>query len=267
MTTKTQNRTVELEGYRFLEDAKTHVHQRYIHEEWKNLTGVSEVVKSIGDFGSAAYYGSRRALMGLGYDPKVDKESRESEANRQVREAGTSLMKIKGMDDHEWRLQLDRAYRAHAKYSKERAELGTDKHAEIDVWIKECIETNKGLPLPSESEVIYKFTKMVERFNPRFLASEKHGYNDDLWIGGITDVIVESDLGLGIWDMKNRENIYPKDILQMGGYAWLHPLDFTNVFGIPLEGNDIVAHYDVKGLKEAFLHQLEVYRFIKSIEK
>ena len=252
------DRSVELEGYRF--DEKNHLHQIFKDEEWKNLTGVSEVVKDLTNFGVAAYYGSRRALMDLGYDPKGDRWNVEDFRLR----AGLML----SMNNADLAKGLYDSYKAHATYSTQRAELGTDRHAEIDIWIKKCIAENGGKPLPSKSPVIQKFVKMTEKHNPRFIASEKHGYNDDLWLGGITDVIVETDQGVGIWDNKNRKAIYPKDILQMGGYLWIHPkYEFTHVMGIPLEGEETEAHYDVKGLKDAFLHQLEVYRFIKSITK
>ncbi len=258
-TKQKKSRATTLEGYRFIDEGGQHVHQRLINEEWVNLTGVSEVVKPITSFGAAAYYGSRRALMELGYDPKEDRGN--------VTNFRTKIELLTIMTDRDISDRLYEAYKAHAVYSKERAGLGTDKHEEIDDWVKRCIVENNGRPMPSKSEVIQNFVRMVEKHNPRFIASEKHGYNDELLIGGITDAIVETDQGVGIWDYKNRKQIFPKDLIQMGGYAWLHPdYDFTHVLGIPLEGKETVAHYDVKGLKETFLHQLEVYRFLKSQE-
>ena len=70
-----------LDKYRFNE--KEHIHQILVDGEWKNLYGISSVVKHISNFGIAAYYGSRRALMELGYDPK---EAKVSTSDKEAKE-------------------------------------------------------------------------------------------------------------------------------------------------------------------------------------
>jgi hypothetical protein len=144
--------------------------------------------------------------------------------------------------------------------------LGTDAHATVDKWIKECIEKNKGKPMDSEDPVIKKFRELTDRYEPVFVASEKHGYNEELWIGGIADIIVDTNIGLGIWDNKNRSTIYSKDLLQMGGYVHLFDTDFTHVLGVPLEGSGARIFLDVPQLKQAFESQLNVYKFNQALE-
>lgn len=255
--TTTTDRSIELKDYRFLETNGDHLHQRFVDGEWKNLTGVSTVVKDIVIYSIAAYYGSRRALMAMGYDPKL--------AKNDVAGFREFLSKLPE-DDKALAKVLYDSYKAHATYSKERADLGTDKHAIVDAWIKRCIEENNGLPIEVDDPVIKKFNELTKMYSPRFIASEKHGYNDELWIGGITDIIVDTSIGLGIWDNKNRPVIYGKDLIQMGGYAHLFDMDFTHVMGVPLEGDEVRVFYDVPQLKEAFKHQLEIYRFMQAVE-
>src|SRR3990167_8039824 len=237
----------------FLEENGDHIHEILGRGEWKPLIGVSSVVKDIVNYSVAAYYGSRRALMALDYDPKDSKSSVEG--------FKTKIKEILPLDDKTLAETLYGAYTAHAKYSKERAKLGTDKHEIVDKWIKECIEKNDGKPMESEDPVIKKFRELTDKYEPKFVASEKHGYNRDLWIGGICDVIVDTNIGLGIWDNKNRPAIYDKDLIQMGGYTHLFPMDFTHVLGIPLEGSGVREYHSVETLKKVFSAQLEVYKF------
>lgn len=233
-------------------DEKNHVHLL----NGKPLHGISSVVSAITNFGMAAYYGSRYALKHLGYDPKEQKGIVEAFRAR--------LGEILPLDDKALATELNNAYKAHSTYAKERADLGTDKHAIVDKWIKECIEKNGGKPMESDDPVIKKFRELTDKYEPTFVASEKSGYNEELWIGGICDVIADTNIGLGIWDNKNRKVIYEKDLLQMGGYAHLFPLEFTHVLGVPLEGNEAKVFLDVPQLKKAFQGQLEVYKFINT---
>lgn len=251
-------RSIEIDDYRFIETKRDHIHQKRVKGVWKNLVGVSSVVKNITNFQVAAYYGARRTLMDFSYDPKEAKD--EVTAFRHV------MSELLTFDDQEVAEALYDSYKAHATYSKERADLGTDRHAEVDAWIKKCIAENNGYPMPSESPVIKKFIELTKHREPRFIASEKHGYNDELWIGGIADVIVETNIGLGIWDNKNRPMIYGKDLIQMGGYTHLFPMEFTHVMGIPLEGDEVRTFYDVPQLKKVFANQLEVYKFMRAVD-
>ena len=250
------DKTVQTE-YRFNEEE--HIHQLLVDGGWKNLYGVSSVVKDMVNYSVAAYYGSRRALMALGYDPK-DKPNNLAVFQRKI-------LNLLGSRKKTQKKLLREVYTAHAKYSKARAELGTDKHKVVDVWIKKCIAENGGMPIESEDPVIKKFRELTDKYNPKFVASEKHGFNKDLWIGGICDVIVDTNIGLGIWDNKNRTPIYDKDLIQMGGYTHLFPMDFTHVLGIPLEGKEAREYHSVETLKKVFSAQLEVYKFTNALKK
>ena len=178
--------------YRFIDEKGEHRHEILDNGEWKPLIGVSSVVKDMVNYSVAAYYGSRRALMALGYDPK-ETPNNLAYFQRKVLSLLASRRKTQ-------KKLLREVYTAHAKYAKDRAKLGTDKHEIVDKWIKECIEKNGGNPMDSEDPVIKKFRELTDKYEPKFVASEKHGYNKDLWIGGICDVIVDTNNGLGIWD-------------------------------------------------------------------
>lgn len=252
------NRSIELDGYRFVETNGDHLHQRLVNGEWKNLTGVSSVTKNITNFNIAAYYGSRRALMDLGYDPK--------DARNDVRGFKNVMSELLNCTDEEICEALYDAYKGHATYSRQRAEKGTGSHEVLDIWVKKCIEENNGYPIDSDVPVIKKVIEMTKHLEPQFIASEKHGYNDELWLGGICDLVVNTNIGLGIWDWKDRPMIYGKDLLQMGGYTHLFPVDFTHVLGIPLEGKEPRLFMDIPWLKDKYLHQLEVYRAMQVLE-
>lgn len=249
---KAQDRTVTIGEYSF--DEVNHIHAL----RGKPLMGTSSVTKNITEFGVAAYYGSRRAMMELGYDPKMSKKD--------VKAFREKMIELQGLEDDSLSTALFNCYKAHATYSTARAKKGTTSHDIIDTWIKKCIAENNGQPMPSDEPKVKEFVNLTKHLNPRFIASEKHGYNEELWLGGIADVIVETSLGLGIWDMKDRPAIYGKDILQMGGYTLLFPMQFTHVMGIPLEGKEPRIFYDIQGLQEAFKHQLGVYKFMQAVE-
>lgn len=256
MSSNVQDRTISLEEYRFNEEE--HIHELLENGIWKPLIGVSSVGKDITNFSMAAYYGARRALMHLGYDPK-DAPNELNSFREKMLGLGT---------DEEVKELLKGAYKAHATYSKERAEKGTKSHDVIDQWIKRCISENNGLPIPSDEPKVKAFIQHTAKYQPKFIASEKHGYNKELWIGGIADVIVETNIGMGIWDNKDRAAIYDKDLIQFGGYTLLFPIHFTHVMGIPLESRDLQPRlfYDVQQLQEVFKNQLAVYKFMRSQE-
>ena len=153
-------------NYRFIDEKGEHRHEILDNGEWKPLIGVSLVVKDMVNYSVAAYYGSRRALMAFGYDPKLAKEA--------VGEAKQRLLELSTKEDTELAIELYSAYTAHAKYSKERAKLGTDKHEIVDKWIKECIEKNDGKPMDSVDPVIKKFRELTDKYEPKFVASQKH---------------------------------------------------------------------------------------------
>ena len=70
------------------------------------LIGISSVVKDITSFGAAAYYGSRRALMELGYDPKDAPDALQSFVNE--------VNRIVALAPKEQKQALKNAYLAHA---------------------------------------------------------------------------------------------------------------------------------------------------------
>src|SRR3990167_1245883 len=131
------NRSIVLEGYRFNEEE--HTHQRFRDGKWVNYTGVSSVVKNITNFQIAAYYGSRRALMELGYDPK-DNPKHLASFQRNV--LGLLAGRRKTL-----KTKLKDAYKAHATYSRQRASKGTNSHDILDAWVKKSIAENDGYPI------------------------------------------------------------------------------------------------------------------------
>lgn len=247
------NRDTQKENYRFNE--ADHIHELLVNGEWKPLIGISSVVKDITNFGMAAYYGSRRALMELGYDPKDSPEATESFIQRAKELCDKSPEEIKKA--------LKKAYTAHSTYAKSRADKGTDSHAILQKWAEECIKAGKLVE--SNEEKVQTFLKLAKPHLGNFtiIASEKHGHNEELWIGGICDLIVKTEDGrIAIVDFKDRPAIYPKDMIQMFGYSLLFPHKTDFILGVPLEGTEAWAYHLVERGQEIFKAQLEVYNFL-----
>jgi len=244
-----------------------HRHQILIDEEWKDLIGISSVVKILTNFSQAAYYGSRRALMGLGYDPKDAPEALKGFRNE--------VNRILTLNPEEQQKALKSAYTAHAKYAKDRAKKGTDSHEILNKWAQKCIEENEGKFLTTGSFLADepKVQKFLELAIPhigkdaRIIASEKKSYSEELWLAGITDLIVETADGkIVILDFKDRPVIYENDLLQMGGYSFLFPTPISFVLGVPLEGKEARPWFAVDKLQEAFKGLLTAYKFLNQFK-
>lgn len=129
---------------------------------------------------------------------------------------------------------------AHNEDKNKKAEQGTDMHAIMEEYVKKCIKENKGVPYPfhtpGEDKRLSDFIDhSVENF-ARFIWSEIHGYNEDLWVGGITDLGVELKNGeIGIIDFKSSKDTFDSQFIQCAGYDLL----ISKHGGFDADGNKI----------------------------
>lgn len=167
---------------------------------------------------------------------------------------------------------LKEARMAHRTKKEKAGDWGTKLHEAIESYIK-------GGTMPDSLDAmglkaLYKFKSWADDNKIKFLASEKHLYSRELWIGGICDLIFEMDGKKYVGDIKTSSGIYDEAFFQMGAYDLM--LEEMGIY------NDI-AGYMVINLKkdgtmetklanntevnrQAFLHALGLHKIIGSLK-
>ena len=148
---------------------------------------------------------------------------RKAKVDERRKSANGALVNIKNMvaDDYEKLLQI--CYRAHHDHKNKAAVGGTDMHAELETYVKNCIYVGRGdpmLPSPDCCEAETVFAEWALNNVAEFLWSEAHCYSERLWTGGICDCgAILKGGGLAIIDFKSSKEAYYSQFVQCGGYA------------------------------------------------
>jgi hypothetical protein len=133
-----------------------------------------------------------------------------------------ALSVVKNMTVDEYTFMIDKAYRAHDTYKRERAKGGTDTHAECEKFIKSEMRGDnfQGVALfAAFPEQIWPFVNWSRQNVKRWLWSEGHCYSEKHWIGGICDAGYEKlDGTFGILDFKSTKEAYVPQFWQCAGY-------------------------------------------------
>lgn len=132
--------------------------------------------------------------------------------------------KKKAMDDLQKKYPaFKKARYAHYDRKNDAAQDGTDMHAELEGYIKLCIESYEGRPQPArpgDIPQVAAFATWAAEAVGRFVASEGHCYSERLWTGGITDCIAQMNDGtLIVIDFKSSKEAYPSQFIQAAGYG------------------------------------------------
>jgi hypothetical protein len=204
--------------YRF--DKANHVHTL----DGKPLMGTSTVVGVIAK--PLTFWASGLAVSELGWTKKLDprkvtaEQLKENMSDRFLK-ANRMLLEIQNMGPYDYLALLDKAYRAHADSLTKSADKGTDMHAELEKYVKRCIE-NQTLVLEgtNSNHTAVKFLADWAAANVKsFIVSEGHCFSEKLWVGGITDCIAElKDGRLVIIDFKSSKEAYVSQFIQVAGY-------------------------------------------------
>ena len=113
---------------------------------------------------------------------------------------------------------LTEAYYAHSKVLKEKAEAGTDLHAELEHWVKS--QMGKVPERADYDEKIKPYIEWSKASVKQYVASEAHCFDETLFVGGITDAVAEMNDGkLAVIDFKSSKEAYPTQFIQCSGYA------------------------------------------------
>ena len=238
----------------------------------KPLTGTSSVSKVLGN-PALTWWASARAVETLGWlDPK--KNSPES-VKTALREG---YNRVKGLSFHEYEKALAEAYKAHSKRLKEAADKGTDLHAELEKYVKWHMRKTAVI---TYDEKILPFVDWATKNVKRFIASEAHCYDEELWVGGITDAVAELNDGkLAIIDFKSAKDAYTSHFIQASGYCIQveknglfsedgehsikldRPIEALIV--VPFGAEKVEPHfrYDIENYKKGFKNCVELYRLL-----
>ena len=234
MTTKTDT---PQEGFVF--DEKKHVY----YLDGKPLSGVTSVLGVI----------AKPAL--IGWSARM--------AAEYVRENLTSLDDLEAV--------CEAAKSAHAKKRDKAADSGTDVHASVENYVRECILKHSGHPLATYDESLNQFVSWANDEGIRFIESEKKLYSRDLALAGTVDLVFEKDGKRYVGDIKTYKKLWDRTpMLQCAAYSIMHEeIDgkpFDGYCVIRMKDNDFEVRwsYDVDGDREAFLAALKLYRALQN---
>ena len=127
--------------------------------------------------------------------------------------------RIKNLERDDYAKLLDEAYRAHSVNLKDTAQEGTDLHAELEDWVKVQMGIKEARKITIDSKIL-PFVNWSSENVKRFLWSEAHCFDEDLWVGGISDAGAElMDGTYAVIDFKRSKEAYPNHFIQAAGYA------------------------------------------------
>lgn len=254
-------------------------------EMWQPLIGTSTMAKESvnkGD-GLMMWYADLAALDALGraMDPEeyknllVDYEAAEQIQDWKEKAKAKKAIDAKYPDYAESRKAAIRKRDGSAK-------TGTDRHGELEIYVKKCIETNGGKPLEWKTNMhpdIKVFVEWSWAEVDKFLFAEAHCFSAKLWLGGIADIgLVLKDGRKLIGDHKSSKNAFFEHFIQAILYdiqlaengvldrngnklgEW-EPADGIVVFPFRSEPFTPEFHYDVEGIRKIALNLVDTYRY------
>ena len=240
--------------YRF--NKKEHLHEILIGEKWQSLTGCTTILNVL----------AKPALISWA-------------ANMTAGFLKEKLGEIKQLDEVGWLSMLEEARKSHAKRKTEAGDYGTKTHKSISNLIGLAMKKNKGFipePIIDLSKLDCGIDKSLKNFidwadknKVKFLGSEKNIYSEELFIGGIVDMVCEIEGQIWLGDIKTSgSGIYPDHFFQCAGYhimlesMGLYP-KITGYLILNLkESGEMLEKRSISNEenKKIFLNCLEIYR-------
>lgn len=190
---------------------------------------------------------------------------------------------------------LKEARLAHRKKKEKAGAQGTDTHALIERYVKDCIQLNNGEAFVGykDSEPIQSFVQWSLDNKIKFIESEKRMYSREWWLAGTCDLVFEQDGKRYVGDVKTMKKLWDvTPFIQCAAYAKMYndmqktyaieqalnvgipkesapynhmkdnEIDGTCIINIPKETNEVETHYryDLEGDTKAFEAALTLYR-------
>lgn len=117
---------------------------------------------------------------------------------------------------------LDEASKAHTKKKEAAGAHGTDMHALVEGYIKECISNNAGIPLMALNSQVTLFVEWAHENVDHFLFAERPVHSKSLFLAGTIDFgAVMKDGTRRVGDLKTGSGIYYEAMLQTEAYQVL----------------------------------------------
>lgn len=262
--------------YSFIE--ADHIHTL----DGKPLIGTSTALSVLAK--PLTWWASGLAVAELGWTPINGKDKKAIPFEQRLPTASERFNEIKNLSPEEYLKLLDKAYRAHSTNLKKTATAGTDMHAELEKYVKRMITDQAGKPIPMngyEHKAVELFADWAVKNVEQFLVSEAHCYSEELWTGGIVDLIYEDTQGrLIIMDFKSSKDAYLSQFFQDAGYDIAisengaldkdgnlilkleRSADGYAVFPFGMENPEPQFHFDTEGAKKGFKASVCLHRLL-----
>jgi hypothetical protein len=260
-------------SYKYIDEKKEHLHTLDERPLIGTSTAMNVVAKNLVWW--AAELAAVEALMTGEHIPTIRDE---------YNAACASDDKKKAIDVLQKKYPAFKAARfAHFNVKNQKAEAGTDLHAELEKFIKFKM-TGEVADNTMFDAKIMPFIKWAELNVKRYLWSEGHCYSREMWTGGISDVGVELMNGeIAIIDFKSAKEAFATHFFQIAGYdleiaenGWFD--EEGNLLGTlekpitrhivvpfgarvvePVVSENVLAH------REAFKHAIGLYKVMQSL--
>jgi hypothetical protein len=165
---------------------------------------------------------------------------------------------------------LKEAKVAHRKKKEKAGDWGTQVHEAVEEWIK----TGQEPKFDGKQQMAFNnFKKWAEDNKVKFLESEKHLYSEEMWTGGICDLIFEMNGKKYVGDIKTSSGIYKEAFFQMGGYHLMleemgvNDIEGYIVINLKKDGTiDTMLAENMQVNKDAFKYALGLYKTIQRIK-
>lgn len=168
--------------------------------------------------------------------------------------------------------QFKIARTAHLKKKEKAGGWGTILHKAIEKFAK-----SGELPTDLDemgNKAFKNFSEWALENKVEFVESERHIWSEELWVGGICDLVIMMNGKKYIADIKTSSGIYNEAFFQMGAYnLCLEEMgDHKDVAGyivINLKKDgvmDLKMATDMEMNKQAFKSALSLYKIIKSLK-
>lgn len=166
---------------------------------------------------------------------------------------------------------VNEAKYAHRKKKDKAGDWGTLVHKAVEEWIKNKVEPKLE---ESQQKAFDNFKKWAEDNKVEFLESEKHVWSKELWIGGITDMVIKMDGKKYVADIKTSGAIYNEHFFQMAAYdlclkemGGYEDVEGYLVINLKKDGTmDLKRADNLEINRQAFLSALTLYKIINSLK-